>query len=274
MNKEQEQSKEIKEQAQESQAELKRKPSAWKRFFGKKWVFPAIYVAAAALILSVMWMIQDPNNYALTGKDLGIQVNEQTGNDKSSTTSETNPQDAVTVTSPIETMKWPVPDNVKVDKVMGFFDQAAGDKERQAAMVEFEDRFWPHQGVDFAKSDGTTFDVTAALGGKVTRVVDDPMVGSLVEISHQDGLTSVYQSLSDVKVSVGDEVHQGDVIAKAGRNLFERNEGIHLHFGVMKDGLSLSPESYILKNETVNTDDANAEADADSGANAQTQNQP
>lgn len=35
------------------------KPSSWSRLLSKRWVFPAVYTAAAALILTLVWVYQD-----------------------------------------------------------------------------------------------------------------------------------------------------------------------------------------------------------------------
>jgi stage II sporulation protein Q len=44
---------------------------------------------------------------------------------------------------------------------------------------------------------------------------------------------------------VGQEVKQGDVIAQAGRNNFEKEAGVHLHFEVRKGNQSVQPELYL-----------------------------
>jgi stage II sporulation protein Q len=89
--------------------------------------------------------------------------------------------------------------------------------------------------------------VVAALSGKVTAVDQNPVVGNLVEITHSNGLVTVYQSLSDVIVAKNADVKKGDVIAKAGRNELEKQEGIHLHFEVRQgaDGPALNPETLL-----------------------------
>jgi stage II sporulation protein Q len=47
-------------------------------------------------------------------------------------------------------------------------------------------------------------------------------------------------------VKVGQTVKKGDVIARAGRNTFEKEEGIHLHFEVRnKDQQSVNPAQYL-----------------------------
>ena len=62
----------------------------WKRLFSKKWAFPAIYLAAAALILSLVWWYsasQEPGQKPTTGLEEVLKqepvenVNAPTGDD-------------------------------------------------------------------------------------------------------------------------------------------------------------------------------------------------
>jgi murein DD-endopeptidase MepM/ murein hydrolase activator NlpD len=54
-------------------------------------------------------------------------------------------------------------------------------------------------------------------------------------------LTAIYGSLNDVTVNVGDNVKQGDVIAKAGTNTIDAKVNNHLHFALMKNETLLNP---------------------------------
>src|SRR4051794_38181385 len=76
------------------------KPSAWKRLMAKKWVFPAAYMAAAAIILTLMWVYQDSGKNSLSQQELSLSqtVPNSTG----------SPNDAVAVNAKPETMAWPV----------------------------------------------------------------------------------------------------------------------------------------------------------------------
>src|SRR4051812_24775380 len=77
---------------------------SWKRLLAKKWVFPATYMAAAAIILTLMWVYQDAGKSSLTN-ELGI------GNDKAATvTNNVMGPDAVSVNANTETMQWPFQD--------------------------------------------------------------------------------------------------------------------------------------------------------------------
>jgi stage II sporulation protein Q len=66
-----------------------------------------------------------------------------------------------------------------------------------------------------------------------------------VQIQHPNGLVTVYQSLTDLKVQVGDEVKQGDLIAAAGQSEVATGEGVHLHFEVRNNGQSVNPLTLI-----------------------------
>ena len=57
--------------------------------------------------------------------------------------------------------------------------------------------------------DSEGFDVVAALTGTVTKVEEDALLGNVIEIDHDNGIVTQYQSVKDMTVKVGDEVEQG-----------------------------------------------------------------
>ncbi|WP_281883110.1 M23 family metallopeptidase [Paenibacillus sp. YYML68] len=216
--------------------------SSWKRLLSKKWVFPATYMAAAAIILTLMWVYQGSGTFQ-TDSSLKTDLTEGP-----TVTESVNGPDVATMAVQ-EQMQWPVKDRSELEVILPFFDSKATSEARQAALVEYGDEFTPHVGMDFAKPDNTTFEVVAVMSGKVTAVQKDPLVGNLVEVTHSNGLVSIYQSLTDVKVAKDAEVKKGDVIAMAGRNELEKEQGIHLHFELRQGqgGAAINPEQHIVE---------------------------
>jgi len=225
--------------------------STWKSFLGKKWAFPAIYIGTAAIILAfVMWYQGNATNYSIDSEQFKEPITSTMQEDSQDAAKEQTDEEAVPVANNIQPLQWPVAQGVKYELGMGFFDDQAPQDKQQAALVKFDDSYVPHTGIDVKSTDGKTFDVAAALAGKVVKTGADPIVGNYVEIEHADKMKTVYQSLEKVNVKIGDEVTQGQVIGTAGRNVFEKDAGIHLHFEVQVDGKAVNPETYLTQAES------------------------
>ena len=101
-----------------------------------------------------------------------------------------------------------------------------------------------HDGVDIKADAGT--EVHPAGAGTVKKVYSDTMWGNCVEIEHADGLISVYCSLSEPTVQVGQAVDTGTVIGTVTDSAeAEVLEASHLHFGMKQDGNWIDPMSKI-----------------------------
>jgi murein DD-endopeptidase MepM/ murein hydrolase activator NlpD len=98
-----------------------------------------------------------------------------------------------------------------------------------------------HTGVDIIAAPGT--DVMAAAGGVVATSAQVAEYGNIVEVDHDNGLTSRYAHLSKSLVRVGDVVMKGQVIAKVGSS--GRTTGPHLHFEVREKGIPLNPNKFL-----------------------------
>lgn len=100
-------------------------------------------------------------------------------------------------------------------------------------------KFGPgHRGIDYGVPSGTT--VRASGEGSVTfagQVADD---GLFVTIEHLGGISTTYSYLSQIDVSRGDRVTQGQAIARSGEG--HRGGPPALHFGAKKNGDYVDPE--------------------------------
>ncbi len=206
----------------------------WKKYLNKRWFLPVLYMVAAALIISTAWWYQQSKV-----KDVAkpLPKGQDTVFQNETPIEQTQSQNMIDPVSP----------QSEAVKTLSFYDESSSSEQREAAMVKYQNSYRPHAGVDFARKDGKTFDVVAVLDGEIIRVEKNPMVGMQIEIQHDDGLITVYQSVEDVQVKKGQKVKQGEVIARAGQNQYEKEAGKHLHFEVRKGEQVVNPETYLNK---------------------------
>lgn len=129
------------------------------------------------------------------------------------------------------------PFNVDAKVVLDYFD---GKESEVDSITEFEGVYRGNQGMDYAL-DQESFEVVSCFSGKVSEVKDDSIFGKSVSIVSGD-LEITYQSLGEVNVEKDAEVKQGDVIGKAGTNIYNKDLGNHLHIVVTQTGKIIDPE--------------------------------
>jgi murein DD-endopeptidase MepM/ murein hydrolase activator NlpD len=100
-----------------------------------------------------------------------------------------------------------------------------------------------HKGLDFAGPEGS--EVIAVAAGVVTWAGDKTGYGSLVEVSHGNGLVTRYAHNARTLVSVGQTVSRGQPIALVGST--GRSTGPHVHFEVMQNGKQINPLTFVGK---------------------------
>ena len=130
---------------------------------------------------------------------------------------------------------------VKVGKT--YYDYKGEEESQINSIIKHDNTYIQNTGIDFVGED--VFDVVAILDGTVEKVNTDDTLGKVIEIKHNDGNISVYQSLSEVLVKKGDIVNQGQQIGKSGTNELDRDLGNHLHFEIYSNGQSINPEVYL-----------------------------
>lgn len=102
-----------------------------------------------------------------------------------------------------------------------------------------------HSGIDFLAKMGTP--IRAVADGKISLINEQKGgYGIQVEVSHwESGFVSKSAHLSEVKVKMGQDVKQGDIIALSGNS--GKSKAPHLHFELKKDGKRLDPEKYLKR---------------------------
>jgi murein DD-endopeptidase MepM/ murein hydrolase activator NlpD len=94
-----------------------------------------------------------------------------------------------------------------------------------------------HEGLDIVVNMGTP--VKAAMDGKIADLGWNANFGNYIIMSHGNGLQTLYGHLSAFKVSIGQAISQGTVIAASGNTGY--STGPHLHFGVYRNGQATNP---------------------------------
>lgn len=98
-----------------------------------------------------------------------------------------------------------------------------------------------HRGVDWGVPQGTS--VMASSGGVVVRSGWFAGYGICVDIRHPNGTMTRYGHLSRTLVSVGQQVAQGQQVAKSGNT--GDSTGPHLHFEIHVNGVQVNPFTYL-----------------------------
>ncbi|MFD1036834.1 peptidoglycan DD-metalloendopeptidase family protein [Virgibacillus byunsanensis] len=229
----------------------------WSRIFRKKWFFPAMYLTIAAVLLTVVVWYQNLDNQIPEVEDDQEVTEDYTPNPYD--------EDAESVVGQQEIIRMPVEDQDQAEIVTKFFDYNADQEDQENALILYNNRYYQSTGIDIAAANGEAFSVTASLSGTVTEVKEDPLLGNVVTLSHDNDVVTYYASLGEISVKAGDDVEQGDSIGTAGKNLFGQDNGTHVHFEIRKDGKEFNPEEFFNKSVS-ELDSANQDANDESEA--------
>lgn len=160
-------------------------------------------------------------------------------------------------------------ENVQVLKY--FYDYQAEAETQEKSILYHENTYIQNSGMDFGLTD--TFDVVAVLDGTVVDVREDELLGTVVEIKHDNDFISSYQSLSEVSIKKNDTVKQGQVIGKSGTNTIDQDLGNHLHFELYKSGSVVDPSKYfdqVISDTTEENSTSNETTTEDTNDNSNT----
>ena len=98
-----------------------------------------------------------------------------------------------------------------------------------------------HTGLDIAAPRGTP--IKAAASGTVTFSGRNGSYGYMIAISHGNGVQTYYGHCSQLYVTAGTYVNQGDVIAAVGST--GNSTGNHLHLEIRVNGVAYNPQYYV-----------------------------
>lgn len=194
----------------------------------RKFVIPTIYtIALAALFISILIIGKTYNSF--TNEDINSHVVNAIVDDDSK---------AVMNETENKMIKPFANDNVTISK--NFYDKDATEEEQQNSLIYYENTYMQNSGVLYTTENA--YDIVASLDGKISDIKTDDILGNVIEIDHDNEIKTVYQSVDNIKVKVGDEVKQGDVIATSGANKLNNTNKNCLLFEVYQKGQLVNPE--------------------------------
>ena len=110
-----------------------------------------------------------------------------------------------------------------------------------------------HMGIDINGNIGTQ--IYVPMNGQVIYSGFDKKFGNTIIVSHDNGFITKYMHNKKNFVKYGDNVKTDKPIAEMGNSgASVKNEGIHLHFELWKDGKVIDPSSFIKNLKVVDID--------------------
>ena len=122
-----------------------------------------------------------------------------------------------------------------------FYEVDASNEEQQNSLIYFENTYMKNTGVLYQADE--VFDCVAVLSGTVLNIKSDDILGQVVEVEHNTNLRTIYYSLDEVNVEVGEVLEQGDIIGTSGKNNIT-DQPYNLLFEVYYNGTLLNPEDF------------------------------
>lgn len=109
--------------------------------------------------------------------------------------------------------------------------------------------YWQtHQGLDFACVEGTQ--AKAVYAGKISKIENSMIEGTIIYLQISDELTVVYKGLSSkLSVKEGDRVEKGAILGTINGFINEKLEGVHLHLELLKKDVLVDPTEYFAFNK-------------------------
>ena len=134
-------------------------------------------------------------------------------------------------------------DSIKI--VKDYYDYKAESEKQENSLIFYQNTYIQSSGVSY--SNGNTFDVVSILEGTVKEVKEDTTLGNSITIEHDNGIISVYQSVTNIAVKEGDKINAGFVIATSGTSNISTDLDNHLYFELIINGACVNPENYYDK---------------------------
>ena len=155
--------------------------------------------------------------------------------------------DEIVDVNPVETIELPLSSDLDYVIVRKFYEKDGTKEDQKLSLIKYQNGYRTSVGTSYALKDGGTFDVLSVLSGKVVEIKESPLYNNYVVIDHGNEFKTYYYGLSDVTVTLGAEVNQGDKIGTSGKTEIDAETGNHVYIKMMLNGKHFNPEKLIGK---------------------------
>jgi len=225
-----------------------------KQLTRKKGFYPALYVfVMMTLVTGVIWQY-NMNSLDDALPEVDDVLTDLTGEQQnkepilSESDLDGDERDTISVGNDdlvqVEILRFPVSDAFEVEQVIQFYDHTLSEEDQLASLIEYNDQYYQSTGIDLVATNDTSIPVVSVLSGEVSSVKLDPLLGGVVELTHDNNMKTYYAGLTAVTVKQSDTVKQGETLGKTGTSDFRKTLGNHVHFELRVNDVAINPNTY------------------------------
>lgn len=128
------------------------------------------------------------------------------------------------------------------DKVEVYKEYYDGVDNTENAIIYYNGVYIQNSGIIYNSSE--KFSVVSILDGEILDIKEDDLLGSVVEVKHNDRVISRYQGLKNLTVKKGDHVKQNTILGMSGDLKLDESLSNSLFFELIVDGKYVNPDKY------------------------------
>ena len=133
-------------------------------------------------------------------------------------------------------------DDLNVKETKSFYENEGNEENQEKSLLFYKNTYMQNTGILYTNEN--SFDIVSVLDGNVTSITKDDILGNVVEITHSNDLITIYQTLGEVNVKVGDHVKKNDKIGISGNVNIDQGYKNSLLFEVNYKGKVINPNKF------------------------------
>ena len=201
-----------------------------KRMKLRGFVLPTLYLLITISIFTGIILLG--SDYELTNKEYNYGINILEEKVESVILEDTTTSS--TISNPIE--------EGKAEVGVYFYSRNDEETKQQKSLIYYENTYLPNTGILYTSDEA--FDVMAIFAGQVIDIVEDEFFGKCIVIEHDNHLKTYYYGLDEIKITVGDEVANKEVIGISKNNTIMNSKKSFL-LEVYHNNELINPEKFI-----------------------------